>query len=1149
MNFGGGRRPELGNTIQTFLAVAVAELRTARRLVRTWVFASLAVSVTLAVFGFYALLEGFYSTTNVGRFDTRFAAGEFSVYPLGTVLVALVFLGLDVRARDEHDRMAGVVDSRPFANVTLVGGQVAGLAITAWLSTIMALALVQTCGAVARMLDWWTGDTIEPHSLVALATIDAIPVLILWSSFVVLLAVLLRNRLAAGLTALLVIGSVMWIIPDVPAYLAEALVPVSNVASPASDLAPRFASVDTLWQRGSLLLLAAGLVTVTAVWHPRMDGSSRGRQVFVASACIVLGGLGIGSLVVRAVDGMQERAVWLAAHELAAQQEERTRVDVTRIGGTASIAPGRNLDIDLVIAFEAPRELTALVFSFNPAMRISSLALGDVETPFSHRHGLLTVELPEPMAAGTTGLLSMRASGVPDPRFAYLDSAVDPWRVSARNAISTLGREASIFERTYVGLMPAVQWLPASGANVFRDDPARRSRDFFTVDLTVDVPEWWLVASVGRRREIDGGTFSFASEVAVPEVALFASRFSRRAIVVDGIEVELLAHPDHFRGFRMFDDIGGVLTTHLEEVHQDVRSLGLGYPLPAISLVEVPTRLRTFRGGWLLDGEPGLPGIVPLKENGLPMVRPEHRYLARANRRSDQVGALERMSWLFNISGNLDSMGGSGGIMNGFVGSLLATTGASGEGAVALDWICRRLAYDLITPRAHYLESLKSAHNFNADDARGSAVAGMLAYVVLDDRQSLFQRGRVFVDGPEIWDRTLGKPLWDLEPDRDPADAARALGLKGTRIALGLRENLGRRGVATLLAGLRERFAGRSYRWADLVAVGEAVGAPVDALFGDWLHAAETPGFLVSTARIARLADDATGRPRYASRVQVRNNEAAAGAVFLGTDRHAWGERTDPVRVRPHSSVEMSMATTELPSQLWLHTYFSLNREPIRLRIEGDLDDIRDTSRSFVPVGPSDWIPTVEGFVVDDLDVGFSVETDDGVATGEGLWGLYRADMEVDQGLPRHWWYLEDRLGGAWSREEVYSSWGTYRRTMARAGPGHGKRRAVFATELPNAGIWRLDLHIPGDPVPQMPDMDSARAPFPSQLGRYDMWLRTPHGDTPVEFDGSGAAGGWNKLGEFELESPLVSVVVSNRTDGDIVIADAIRWLEVAESD
>lgn len=1133
----------MGNVIETFLAVAAAELRTARRLVRTWVFAGLAISVTVAVFGFYAWLEGVYSTTAIGRFGTRFEAGEFGGYLLGTMLLALVFLALDVRTRDEHDRIADVVDSRPFGNVTLVGGQVAGLAFTAWLPMIVALALVQAFGVAARTLDWWMGDTIEPYSLAALAIIDAIPVLTLWSSILVLLVVALRNRLVAALTALFVIGSVVWIIPDIPAYLVDALVPVSNYASHASDLAPRFAGPEVLVQRGALLLLAAGFVVFAAVWHPRVDGSPRAPQVVAATVCLVSGGIGIGSLVVQAENGMQQRAAWLAAHRLAAEQEAGTRVDVIRLDGSAGVSPGENIDIDVVIAFEAPRELPALVFSFNPAMRITSLAVGGIETPFSHRDGLLTIDLPEPMPAGTTNLLSMRATGVPDPRFAHLDGAVDPWRVPARNALSALGREAGIFERSFVGLMPAVHWLPASGANVGRDDTARRARDFFMVDLTVDVPEGWLVASVGARHAADGGAFRFAPEVPVSEVPLFASRFDRRAIVIDGIDVELLAHPDHFRGFGMFDGIEGPLASHLEEVHQDVANLGLRYPLPAMSLVEVPTRLRTYRGGWLLHGEPGLLGVVPLKEDALPMVRPEHRYLVRRNRRSDQVDALERVFWLFNIASNLDSMAGSGGIMKGFMGSLLATTGASGEGAVALDWICRHLAYELIVPSGHYLDGLKSAHNFDANEARGSAVAGMLAFWVLDDRQSLFQRGRVFVDRPEVWDRALGTPLWNLGPDGDPAGAADTLGLKGTRIALGLGENLGRRGVAMLLAELSERFAGRSYRWSDLVAVGEAIGAPVDAMFGDWLHASATPGFLVSSARVARLADDVTGRPRYSSRVQVRNDEAATGAVFLGTDRQAWGERTDPVRVGPHSSVEVSMVTIEPPSQLWLHSYFSLNRAPIQLAIQDDVED-GETSESFVPVRPSDWTPTMSGLVVDDLDPGFSVETDDDVAAGEGLWGLYRTEMEFDQGLPRHWWYLEERLGGAWSREEVYSSWGKYRHTMARAGSGDGERRAVFSTELPHAGTWRLQFHIPTDPVPQMPDMDDSWPPFSSLLGRYDMWLRTAQGDTPIEFDGSGAAGGWNELGEFDIESPQVSVVVSNRTDGDAVIADAIRWLK-----
>ncbi len=58
--------------------------------------------------------------------------------------------------------------------------------------------------------------------------------------------------------------------------------------------------------------------------------------------------------------------------------------------------------------------------------------------------------------------------------------------------------------------------------------------------------------------------------------------------------------------------------------------------------------------------------------------------------------------------------------------------------------------------------------------------------------------------------------------------------------------------------------------------------------------------------------------------------------------------------------------------------------------------------------------------------------------------------------------------------------------------------------------------------------------------------MRGPAGtrrkSTRIEFDGRDAVAGWNHLGDFDLESPQVSLVVTDRTDGEVVVADAIRW-------
>lgn len=55
--------------------------------------------------------------------------------------------------------------------------------------------------------------------------------------------------------------------------------------------------------------------------------------------------------------------------------------------------------------------------------------------------------------------------------------------------------------------------------------------------------------------------------------------------------------------------------------------------------------------------------------------------------------------------------------------------------------------------------------------------------------------------------------------------------------------------------------------------------------------------------------------------------------------------------------------------------------------------------------------------------------------------------------------------------------------------------------------------------------------------------------ETPVVFDGATAEIGWNKLGEYELVATEVRLEISSRTGGEMVIADAIRWVPLEGTD
>ena len=1126
--------------LDTWLAVAAAEMRSARRLTRTWVFVALGLAAMLGTYGYYSFLHAQYSSylMTVGYLLPRFSTAYFHSYVLWFCMAALVFLAFDVRVRDQRERVNEVLDSRPISNVALLGGRLAALVLVVMLSLLAALALIQTVGMVARMLDWPMGEPLQPVSTMLFLFVDAVPTLALWCAIVFLLAVALRNRVAVVVVALALLVAHMWSYPLVPAYLVPAVSLLHVHDNWVSDLAPRLVDSQTFLQRGSMLLVAMAFVLWAAAMHSRDDGRSRYRRLLGGALLSALGAVGVGVVVLRCIDGVQLRETWLQAHELARAD---MRPVVERIEGDVRMEPGESLGLDLRMHLRIPPGggLEELVFSFNPGLEVDDLRLDGARAQFHHANGLLTVEQSVPLPAGSKATLSLRAAGVPDPRFAYLDSAVDWWVEPRGNGILSLGTAAGIFETGYVALMPGLRWLPVPGANV----TVPQSR-FPSIDLTVEVPDGWLVAGPGRRElSANGSRFRFRPAAPVPQVGLLAAPFERHAMEVNGVQLELLLHPAHTRNVAWFADTGELLRSRLEETLEGMASLGIPYPYGGFSVVEVPSHLRSYGGGWSLDTVMALPGLLLVKEHGFPYAR--FQPLNDPNLLSGFTGGLVE-SKVRSLELMFSNSNASSNALRGFARNLVTfQTAAEGRGAAALDYVGEVLVAELVMdPETDRLGEggIFTAHNYDIEAGFGANIAQMIQGMAGSGTSGGSGFLALWFPQTAAWERALESPLGDLDPTRDPKRAIRALKLRGDAVARSVVEGLGRERAAALLAELRKRHAGGRYDAADFAQAAIAAGADVEPIVGDWLNEAGLPGFLASGARVARVSDDAGGEPRYEIRVHVHNGEATPGLVRLSQGFYPGTEASDPVRVPGNSTVEIGLVTGKPPAQLWLHPYLSLNRIPVGIALPSEVGE--ENVQPFVGARPSSWLPPAPvGLVVDDLDPGFTVEESgndgprsaSGGSTASAVW-----NMEFDQGLPAY-----SRRPGEWSRASIPSGWGKYRHTVVGSLPGDGAAVAVFAAQLPAPGRWRLDYHVPDR---QMPDLGRWSVPGVAlfgALGTFDMKLVADGEQIPIEFDGRAAETGWNNLGEFKIVSPQVRVMVSSRTDGEMVIADAIRWLPV----
>ena len=1148
-------------------AIARAEIRSIRRLVRYWMFATLSAGLSLVLYLYYAAIHGFASgfSATAGATSPRYLIAVMGIGLTSIFLLGLIFLAFDVRARDERERIAEVIDSRPLSNLELLVGRGIGLVLMATAPVLFVSAGMQAFGLTALALDWWMGEPVEPYSLAGFV-LESVTAFAVWCAVIMLIAVLVRNRLVTAAAGLALFGLQTWLIFGAPIYLQG----VVNlfVGATSSDLAPRLTD-GSLVQRAGLWVLAAGCIALAAVFHPRPDGGSKTRRLVAGGGLVLLAVLLIGVAAQQTLAEADRRDVWLAAHEA---RRDDPRADLGAVNGTVRVDPGRGIELDLELRVRTPPEvrLDTLLFTLNPGLSVERVSVAGEEAAWTHDAGLLEITPASPLPAAPAEIrVGLAASGRPDTTFGYLDAAIDMARGGLADAqIALLGVYPGVFSSRYVALMPGLAWLPHTGSDVPAGDPRTHPDDYFEVELEVEVPAGWLVAGPGRRQPVGpaGGEtarFRFEPVAPVPRVGLLASRFERRAVEVAGVELEILVHPAHDRNLRFFEDAAGEIRTRAQEILTEAASLGLPYPYGGLTLVETPWTLRGYGGGWRMDTTQAMPGVLLLRENSFTTARFEFAFrdpgsfaereggLARA-----KLEAAERFFENDFSGGNL--------FLGGSRNFLLYQTGAKGAGAPAIDFVLDALVTELLTGKRGYF----SPFSFGPD--MGWLIGETITNVASGRTDSVVEAMLdAASDRPSVWDRALGASLAELDPTEDPARALDVLALKGHAIARSILDGLGRERTGALLAELRSRYAGRHFEAADLTRVAAELGADLEPLIGDWLHETALPGFVASPVALERLADDAQGLPRYQTRVHVRNDEAAPGLLRL---RYTTGlgdaggglpglarrwEETEPVRLAGHAAVEIGMLGAAPPTELWLRPYLSLNRNDVQLALPRVDEERQSPAEPFLGSRASTWRPAeTAALVVDDLDPGFSVESDaaeNGWRLSGGLSAAFAPVTDLDQGLPE----ASDFAGTPreWSRRETASSWGKYRHTIALAAGGDGDRRAVFAAELPRAGRWRLAWHVPvpaGPPIvtevsePDIQISVQAGIGF-GRPGTYDLTLVAGGEERPIEFDGAAAEPGWNALGEFSLPEGPARLVVSNRTSGRVVVADAIRWEPVAE--
>ena len=1149
-------------------AVTVAEVRSAIRLIRTWLFLIVAALLMVSAFIFYTHLHGRASGTLP---FAGFAAPEYILGSLGTsmlwiFLIGSIFLAFDVRARDVRERIHEAIDSRPVSNLELLFGRLIGITLVLWVATACVVGLLTVIGAGLESFTWWMGGVPKLLTSFTFLVVDCLPIFLFFGAIMIFLAVLLKLRLAVAMVALSLIAVHIAVGYISPAYLLPVTGIVTAFIYLPSEVSPRIAELPLLLQRASMLLFAGGLVAWAAALFPRRDVTSRMNRTVLGAVLMAAGSGLITYVVLQAITTQAQIKHWKNIHtEL---QQERF-ADLERIDGRISIEPGRRLKLALGLTVR-PQSGDSVIFTLNPGLKISEIQVDGTNVPYTFENGALQIPISKAWE-GTSTTLELRASGKPDRHFAYLDSPLDPSEQQhSSSSLILLGQEPLIFRRDFVALMPGTHWLPTSGSGMRGMSP-EIGRDYFQVNLSVDVPAGWHIAGPGLAevvaQDADVITYRFRPSAPLPMVGMIAGKYHRVSTVIEDVEFALLLDPDHLDNLEYFSDSADQVEKKLGRMVSLSKRFGLKYPYGGITMAEVPNSLRIHGGGWDAPSVQALPGLLLLREHSFPTARFDQLRdpgIQRFPHGTDDW----KLGYLWEFLSK-DSMGG-----NPFVGlyknHLSFLTSARGAGSPAINHVIYLLSIFVLhgssrLSHPNYYPSLPggyfSAHAYLSNVVTGQEMMSQMWETLGKGQRSM----QLFEDihekaiiTPSAWSLATETALIELDYANSPEMSIEAVALKGRRISQALFAYFGHGKIIALLAALRNRYSGTTYTYDDLTRVAAELGMDLEGVLTDWLTNNTLPGFTVSPATGVRLPDTADDVTRYQTSFHVFNDEPASGIIdsmyWLAHDSHL--RFTQPVSIKGHESLHISFLSEAPLERILLRPYLSLNRIPIEVVAPASYSDSDLDQEPAPAVQESDWQPNpVEGMVVDDLDAEFhvaSIESQTKLGVVRLLRRLVETPPQMDGGLPM---YERPKPTPAWARSDISYAWGKYRRTIAVRGPGKPQGHVEFKTELPSAGLWRLQNFAPKSAryTPENARWFTKYYPITPwgsdpiiQVGEFALRIESGTTFETVMFNYKQAEPGWNTVGDFELQEGDVTVAVI--TGWESAVADAIRWLPIEQT-
>jgi ABC-type transport system involved in multi-copper enzyme maturation permease subunit len=1017
--------------------------------------------------------------------------------------VIVIFLASDFLKRDKNLDTAEVVYTKPVSNFDYVFGKVLGNLMVFLILDLILLLMVAIFNLLAEDTDLDIAAYFEYLILLILPSL----VFILGLSFMIMS--LVKNQAITFIILLAYVAVTLFYLKTKVFFLFDYM--AFKFPMLKSDITGFSHPEEILTHRGIYFMIGLGFLFFTVVLLKRnLQSRTEGYlSVLFGTLALTFGIYLSYAHVSRYLDKKQIKEQLISINNKLAGENMadiiQHHIDFEHKGKQFRSTS------DIVFRNSNKEALKDIILNLNPGLKVKKVNQYGKSVPFTRELHILYISLPDSLFPGDTVSVNITYEGTPDYAICYPD--LDTLKKQTSDDLQNIRADFGFVTPDYVLLTPEVLWYPVSGVTYSTKNPEWLRKDFTKFSLHVETTNGLIPVSQGRDTIIGEGV-DFIPEHPLTCISLAIGQFEKRTLVADSIEFRVFSVKGHDYFVdalpELKDTIGAILT---ERLHDYERKINLEYPFNRFSLVEVPVQFSSFQRLWTGDFEAVQPEMVLFPEKGATV------------RHSDLKGYYKRYKkwskWSNEKLTDREYMVNS---LNSFFGVFTSVSGS-------VNWRNGQGPTETINEYNIFPEFFNFQVYFNTEKwPIFNRILESYLKNKAGENENTWLRQYTGISEDEqanmaLQENSFAEILSDPEQKQIIDNVIK---LKGDVLFSVIKSKAGDDNFDKFLHGWVESSKFSKSDFTNFSAnLEQDFGLDLEKYMQTWFYEKKLPGFLITRVKAEKIKSG--DRMETMVSLRISNPEDTEGVIKLSFQFEDRVEKI--VLLDKGQTKDLSYLFDDEPRSI---SFFTLTSKNIPIRMEIGFSKIEENKSGVAFEGErivnNDLLNqnSENEIIVDNEDPGFSVIEP---ATQGLLFKLLMKSTKSKQKYSGFSW----RTPINWTLTTNDAFYGKYVKSAEFVRAGTGDHKAIWKVRVKEASFYDVYYYI---------NQEKFKRWSRGKPGQYQFVISHNNETDEPLLSLRNSEPGWNNLGSYYFSADTAVIELTNKSDGRIVVADAIKLVK-----